>query len=520
MNALACLFGWRYIFRQIWLLEQGEFFYMAETKKTKKTIGRAVIEYMHGSRQSEVAILEGDTFKVGTGPKNEIRFNAEKDPEADEHHCTLLCYDKKWYIVPEADLKVWVNENEVRTKYCELANGDMVFLGTPIGPAFRVFGQTEIVVSRRTLAMLLQRGGRQGRMVNAAAALVAEEMGTQKKEVRRALFRLKRRENKKLKWVVLALVMSAIFGISGIVFQANKIQNLRFIAEDLFYKMKGAEVTIAQLDLQGKDAASARAQLASFKKSYDGYLEELEFENGLGDYENKLILKMARVFGECELRIPEDFTRIVKSYIKKWQSTSRLRQSIAMAKEKKFTYKIIDELLKEKLPPHFFYIALQESNFDTTKCGPKTRVGIAKGMWQFMPATALQYGLKIGPLANVRLTDPLDERHNSAKSTAAAVRYLKRIYSTEAQASGLLVLASYNYGENRVRGLIREMEENPEKRNFWQLMTRRNLPKQTRDYVFYIFSAAVIGEDPEYFGFSFSNPISQAIEEHTISVGQ
>ena len=128
-----------------------------------------------------------------------------------------------------------------------------------------------------------------------------------------------------------------------------------------------------------------------------------------------------------------------------------------------------------------------------------------------MPATALQYGLKIGPLANVRVPDPRDERHQFEKSTEAAAEYLKRIYSTEAQASGLLVIASYNYGENRVRSLIRSMEENPRERNFWNLMRKFQLPKQTRDYVFYIFSAAVICEDPDYFGFKFSNPLADIL---------
>ena len=43
-----------------------------------------------------------------------------------------------------------------------------------------------------------------------------------------------------------------------------------------------------------------------------------------------------------------------------------------------------------------------------------------------------------------------DERHDFEKSTLAAVQYLRDIYDTEAQASGLLVMASYNWGERRV----------------------------------------------------------------------
>ena len=48
----------------------------------------------------------------------------------------------------------------------------------------------------------------------------------------------------------------------------------------------------------------------------------------------------------------------------------------------------------------FFYLALQESNFDAYTSGPPTRSGIAKGMCQFVPPTAMKYGLRIGPLAD------------------------------------------------------------------------------------------------------------------------
>ena len=39
----------------------------------------------------------------------------------------------------------------------------------------------------------------------------------------------------------------------------------------------------------------------------------------------------------------------------------------------------------------------------------------------------------------------------------AAARYIKDIYATDAQASGLLVMASYNWGEQRVINLLRTM---------------------------------------------------------------
>ncbi|RWX47880.1 hypothetical protein VT98_11944, partial [Candidatus Electrothrix communis] len=49
-------------------------------------------------------------------------------------------------------------------------------------------------------------------------------------------------------------------------------------------------------------------------------------------------------------------------------------------------------------------------------------------------------------------------------------------------------------------------------RNFWQFLKkyRKKMPQQTYDYVFYIFSAAVIGDNPRLFGFDFDNPLDDS----------
>ncbi|MGD8699883.1 MAG: hypothetical protein PVJ43_11365, partial [Gemmatimonadales bacterium] len=83
--------------------------------------------------------------------------------------------------------------------------------------------------------------------------------------------------------------------------------------------------------------------------------------------------------------------------------------------------------------------------------------------------------------------------------------------NTDAQASGLLVIASYNWGQTRVLRLIRTLPQNPRERNFWQLLTRyrQRIPRETYDYVFSIVSAAVIGENPQLFGFDFDAPFER-----------
>jgi hypothetical protein len=55
------------------------------------------------------------------------------------------------------------------------------------------------------------------------------------------------------------------------------------------------------------------------------------------------------------------------------------------------------------------------------------------------------------------------------------------------------------------------MPQNPRERNFWRLLAlyRNQIPKETYDYVFFIISAAVIGENPKLFGFDFENPLAK-----------
>jgi hypothetical protein len=70
-------------------------------------------------------------------------------------------------------------------------------------------------------------------------------------------------------------------------------------------------------------------------------------------------------------------------------------------------------------------------------------------------------------------------------------------------------MASYNWGERRVIDLLRTMPADPRERNFWKLLAkhRDRVPAESYNYVFYIVSAAVIGENPKLFGVQVDNPL-------------
>ncbi len=347
-----------------------------------------------------------------------------------------------------------------------------------------------------------------------------EAVGEHTQMVRRAFKQVQKKQTRKYRGIVAGLIL-AVAGIGGYAYyQHRHLAQQTSMAKEIFYAMKSLQVDLAGVEKlvrdsqnqQGADQVTKyRSRQREMEKNYERFLTTLRVYDPKMPEEQKLILRVARIFGECELDMPAGFADEVRNYIKKWQSSPRMLKAIQSAQKNGYTNKITTELLGQNLPPQFFYLAMQESDFDPFISGPPTYKGIAKGMWQFIPETGVKYGLRVGPLADFRRPDPSDDRHNWPKATEAAARYLKDIYSTDAQASGLLVIASYNWGEHRVIPIIRSMPANPRERNFWKLLTdhRDKLPKETYDYVFYIFSAAVIGENPKLFGFTFDNPLAQ-----------
>ncbi|MGH9371586.1 MAG: FHA domain-containing protein, partial [Vicinamibacterales bacterium] len=332
-------------------------------------------------------------------------------------------------------------------------------------------------------------------------------VGGRTQMIRKAFEKVQKKQTRKYRSIVAVVVLAAL-GTAGYAYHVReKGRRQLAMAEELFYAMKALDVDIAGMEREL--AASGSSQTRERAKRYQARRRQLEaeydtFVSGLDGYrrpmteEDRLILRVTRLFGECELAAPPDYLSEVMVYIRKWQSSGRFERAVKLAQERGYTKPITEALIGQNLPPQYFYLAMQESDFDPYISGPPTRWGIAKGMWQFIPETGARYGLTIGPLAGSRAPDPADDRQKWQKATQAAALYIKDIYATDAQASGLLVMASYNWGEQRIIDLLKTMPENPQERNFWKVLEkhRNRVPKQTYDYVFYIVAAAVIGENP------------------------
>jgi membrane-bound lytic murein transglycosylase D len=157
---------------------------------------------------------------------------------------------------------------------------------------------------------------------------------------------------------------------------------------------------------------------------------------------------------------------------------------------------MIQRIFREKgLPEELAYTAMIESGFSPRAV---SRVG-AKGMWQFMDATARRYGLVINRW--------VDERLDPVKSTIAAAEYLGDLYGLFGH--WFLAQAGYNAGEARVGRAIQRARTS----DFWALTQTRHLPDETKMFVPQILAAAVISQAPSRYGFDVALAAPLAYDE-------
>jgi membrane-bound lytic murein transglycosylase D len=138
-----------------------------------------------------------------------------------------------------------------------------------------------------------------------------------------------------------------------------------------------------------------------------------------------------------------------------------------------------DVLHKEGLPPDLVHLVFVESGFNLNA----RSVSAAVGPWQLLGGTARMFGLNVNRW--------VDERKDPEKSSVAAARYLKHLYSVFGDWP--LALASYNAGEGTVLRAIQKQGTT----NYWDL----KLPRQTEDYVPQFMAVLAIAHDPGKYGF-------------------
>jgi hypothetical protein len=154
--------------------------------------------------------------------------------------------------------------------------------------------------------------------------------------------------------------------------------------------------------------------------------------------------------------------------------------TILIIKRANRAFKIIEPILeKNGVPNDFKYLAVIESSL-INAVSPSG----AKGVWQFMPATAKEIGMEVN--------ECVDERYHLEKSTEAACKFL--LAAKEKFGSWTLAAASYNGG---ITGVNKQIDLQKVS-NYYDLL----LNEETSRYVFRILALKEIMKAPEKFGFA------------------
>ena len=215
-----------------------------------------------------------------------------------------------------------------------------------------------------------------------------------------------------------------------------------------------------------------------------------EFGGHETDFVTGEIRRLMAEFGAEVYSVPPEFTERAHHYIEEYQGSNHPLMERALG-ESAPQFNLVRHVLEENhLPPDLGYVPLVESAL-----GDDESAAGAAGIWQFTPATAKAYGL--------RVNGQVDERKDVMKATRAACRYLRElILDFGSGSSVMLALAAYDLGPTKVKQAILKNVQDPIKqRNFWYLYRTRSLPPETREYVPKVMAAIIIGRNPGHFGF-------------------
>lgn len=200
-----------------------------------------------------------------------------------------------------------------------------------------------------------------------------------------------------------------------------------------------------------------------FKSKYQIYA--LEVPKNLCFAEESLPLHDYEVYERMDREL------LINTY---WQT-----QTILIHKRANRWFPVIEPILKRNgIPEDFKYIPVIETGFLNL-----TSPAGAVGFWQFMPNTALEYGLEVN--------SQVDERYHVEKSTQAACNYFNKLYKE--LGNWTLVAAAYNMGLTGVKQQINRQRTS----NYYDLV----LNQETSRYVFRIVAMKEIMENPSEYGY-------------------
>lgn len=146
---------------------------------------------------------------------------------------------------------------------------------------------------------------------------------------------------------------------------------------------------------------------------------------------------------------------------------------------------MVQEVAREHgLPEDIGYLFMLESGANPEARSPAN----ALGMWQFMPATARSYGLRVDRW--------VDERLDPRRSTEAAMLYLKDLYGMFG--CWRLALSAYNSGENKLNKVLCAEDAS----EYDEICSSKRLKRETREFFPRFQAMALIAKTPKKYGFA------------------
>lgn len=183
----------------------------------------------------------------------------------------------------------------------------------------------------------------------------------------------------------------------------------------------------------------------------------------------------------CDEKVPMHIADVEERFDRELTINKNLHASTELVIKRAARYfPVIEPILKKYgVPDDFKYLAVIESRLENA-----VSPAGARGIWQFMPATAKEYGMEV--------TNTVDERYHLEKSTEAACKYL--LAAKNKFGSWTLAAASYNGG---MTGVSRQ-QERQKMEDYYDLL----LTEETSRYVFRILALKELMENPTKYGYA------------------
>ena len=208
--------------------------------------------------------------------------------------------------------------------------------------------------------------------------------------------------------------------------------------------------------------------------------------------------RISTMMGDRPVKLNDDALRAIKSYVDYYVSLNASgkpgveKLGDMYARAPAYVPLIARSFEARKVPVIIgIYLPMIESGYRNCY---ENSIG-AKGLYQFLPDTAKNYGVAREDMCDVE------------KMTPAAAQYIADHMADlgDDAESMTLVLLSYNTGAEWVRITLRELRETDHyERNFWTLLAnreklRQSFQNESASYVPRFFAAAIIGENPHTF---------------------